>query len=119
MPDFMLFLHQDLGTGPIRSPEEMMAVTKEYMNWAERMRAEGRLKGVTCERLSNGSGQGSGGRKAGRVAVTDGPYAETKEIIGGYFAISAADYDEACRIAESCPHLKYGGRIEVRQFYTM
>ena len=116
MPDFMLFLHQDLGTGPIRSPEEMMAVTKEYMAWADRMRAEGRLKGG--ERLANDPGKDLR-PKGGRIAVTDGPYAETKELIGGYFAISATDYDEACRIAESCPHLKYGGRIEVRQFYTM
>ena len=116
MPDFMLFLHQDLGTGPIRSPEEMMAVTKEYMAWADRMRAEGRLKGG--ERLANDPGKVLR-PKVGRIAVTDGPYAETKELIGGYFAISATDYDEACRIAESCPHLKYGGRIEVRQFHTM
>jgi hypothetical protein len=94
----------------------MLAVTREYIAWAERMRAEGRLKGT--ERLSNDPGKVLR-PKGGRIAVTDGPYAETKEIIGGYFAISAADYDEACRIAESCPHLKYGGRIEVRQFYTM
>ena len=44
MPDFMLFLHQDLGTGPIRSPEEMQAVTKEYMAWAEKMRSESALQ---------------------------------------------------------------------------
>jgi hypothetical protein len=115
MTDFMLFLHQDLGTGPIRSPEEMMAVTREYMAWADRLRGEGRLKGG--ERLANDPGKVLR-PKGGRVAVTDGPYAETKELIGGYFAISAKDYGEACQIAESCPHLKYGGRIEVRQFYT-
>ena len=115
MPDFMLFLHQDLGTGAIRSPEEMMAVTKEYMAWAEGMRAEGRLKGG--DRLANDPGKVLR-PKGGKIAVTDGPYAETKELIGGYFAISAKDYDEACSFAETCPHLKYGGRIEVRQFHT-
>ena len=52
---------------------------------------------------------------SGRVSVTDGPYAESKELVGGYFIISAADYDEACRVAESNPHFKYGGNIEVRQ----
>jgi len=57
--------------------------------------------------------------KNGKVATTDGPYAESKEILGGYFMISAKDYDDACRVAESCPHLGYGGRIEVRQVDQM
>jgi len=47
--------------------------------------------------------------------MTDGPYAESKELVGGFFIISATDYAEACRIAESCPHVKYGSYIEVRQ----
>jgi hypothetical protein len=47
--------------------------------------------------------------------MTDGPYAESKEVVAGFFVISAGDYAEACRIAESCPHLKYGSHIEVRQ----
>ncbi|MGQ0715255.1 MAG: sigma-70 family RNA polymerase sigma factor [Gemmatimonadaceae bacterium] len=42
-------------------------------------------------------------------------YAEAAEVIGGYFAIEAADYDEAVAIARSCPHIKYSGRIEVRE----
>jgi hypothetical protein len=116
MPDFMLFLHQDLGTGPIRSPEEMQAVVKEYIAWADRMRAEGRLR--STQRLTNDLGKVLR-PKDGRVAVTDGPYTETKEIIGGYFVIGAKDYDEACSVAETCPHLKYGGRIEMRQVHAM
>ncbi|MGD0144581.1 MAG: YciI family protein [Rhizomicrobium sp.] len=116
MPDFMLFLHQDLGTGPIASPEEMMAVVKEYIAWSDRMRAEGRYR--SAERLSNDAGKVLR-PKDGRIAVTDGPYAETKEIIGGYYVIGAKDYDEACRISETHPHLKYGGRIEIRQFHPI
>src|SRR5260370_12452483 len=53
--------------------------------------------------------------RGGRISVTDGPYAESKELVGGYIIISAKDYDEACRIAESNPHFKYGGNIAVRQ----
>jgi hypothetical protein len=94
----------------------MMAMTKAYMGWADRMRAEGRLKGG--DKLTGDPGKvmrpGDG-----RVTVTDGPYAESKEILGGYFMISAKDYDDACRVAESCPHLGYGGRIEVRQVDQM
>jgi hypothetical protein len=49
------------------------------------------------------------------VAVTDGPYAETKEIIGGYFLIEAASEDEAVSIATGCPGLKRGGKVAVHQ----
>jgi hypothetical protein len=115
MPDFMLFLHQDLGSDAVGSPDEIMVIVKEYMAWTERMRTEGRFKGA--ERLADEAGKVMR-PKDGRVVVTDGPYTETKEIIGGYYAITAKDYDEACRITESHPHLKYGGRIEIRQFYA-
>jgi hypothetical protein len=116
MPNYMLFLHMNSERPASRSPDEIMAVTKAYMGWADRMRAEGRLKGG--EKLTFDAGKVMR-PKDGRITVTDGPYAESKEILGGYFMISAKDYDEACRVAESCPHLGYGGRIEVRQIDQM
>jgi hypothetical protein len=116
MPNYMLLLHTNPGRPTTRSPDEMMAMTKAYMGWADKMRAEGRLKGG--EKLTFDAGKAMRSRD-GRVTVTDGPYAESKEIVGGYFAISAKDYDEACRVAESCPHLGYGGGIEVRQVDQM
>jgi hypothetical protein len=57
--------------------------------------------------------------KDGRVMTTDGPFAESKELLGGFFLIAAADYGAACRTAESCPHFKYGGSIEIRQIDPM
>jgi hypothetical protein len=51
----------------------------------------------------------------GKVSVRDGSFAETKEIVGGYFTINAMDYDAAVRICEDCPHLSLGGRIELRE----
>ncbi len=45
MPDFLLFLHQDLDRPRPSSPDEIMAVTKSYMSWADKMRAEGKLAG--------------------------------------------------------------------------
>ena len=51
----------------------------------------------------------------GAIRVTDGPFVEAKEALGGYFAIKAADYDEAVEISKNCPHLKYGGWIELRK----
>jgi hypothetical protein len=116
MPNYMLLLHADSTRPRPTSPDEIMAITKSYMAWADRMRAEGRLKGG--EKLTWDAGKVMR-PKNGRVTVTDGPYAESKELVGGYFAISAKDYDEACRVAESCPHLGYGGTIEVRQVDQM
>jgi hypothetical protein len=46
--------------------------------------------------------------------VTDGPFAESKEIIGGFFIIKASDMDEALSIAGDCPDLPLDGRVEVR-----
>ena len=51
--------------------------------------------------------------RAGKVLVTDGPFAETKEVLGGFIFIEAADMDEAVRIAAGIPMAKYGS-IEVR-----
>ena len=53
----------------------------------------------------------------GRPTVTDGPYSETKEVLGGYYLIEAADYDQAVERASDHPHLEYGGTIEVRQVW--
>lgn len=114
MSVFMLFLHEDLGQFDNRSHDEMMAVIKEYSAWAQSMRDKGHYVGG--EKLADDAGKVMR-NKAGKIGVTDGPYAETKELVGGYFSIKAADYAEACRLAESCPHLKYGGRIEVRMVH--
>jgi hypothetical protein len=112
MPDFILLLHRPAGPPPALSAQQLAAVTRDYIDWGERMRAEGRLK--AGEKLTNDAGRLLRS-EAGRVVVTDGPYAESKELLGGFYLIAAANYDEACRIAEGCPHLKYGGRVEVRQ----
>ena len=47
--------------------------------------------------------------------VRDGPYAEASEVIGGFYTIEAKNYDDAVSIASGCPHVKYSGRIEVRE----
>jgi hypothetical protein len=111
MPDFVLLLHRLPGPPP--PPEAMATMIKEYGAWGERLRAEGLLK--AGQKLTNDAGRIMRTAAGGRFVVTDGPYAESKELLGGFFVITAKDYDEACRLAESCPHLRYGQRIEVRQ----
>jgi hypothetical protein len=108
MPDFILLLRRPTGPMPALAPAEAAAMTRDYTGW----RAEGRRK--AGEKLTNDAGRLLTAA-AGRVIVTDGPYAESKELLGGFYIIAAQDYAEACRIAESCPHLKYGGHIEIRQ----
>jgi len=53
-------------------------------------------------------------RKNGKLAVTDGPFAETKEQLGGYHLIECKDLDEAISIAKRIPTIPFGGTIEVR-----
>jgi hypothetical protein len=114
MASFMLLLHRSADTSRrlAGSPSDFTAITREYMDWADRTRAEGHLKGGN--KLQDEAGKILRSQ-SGRVSLTDGPYAESKEILGGFFLISAADYAEACQIAQGCPHLKYGSHIEVRQ----
>ena len=111
MPGYMLLLYRSHGQFDRLTPEEMGRVIAEYRVWADQMRAEGRFVGG--DRLSNDVRSVS--ETAGRSVVTDGPYAESKEIVGGYFCITAASFDEACAVARGCPSLKYCGRVEVRQ----
>lgn len=112
MPRYMLFLHQQAASDNAMSPDEIQAVINEYKDWSQRLGGAGQLVGG--EKLTNDHGRhlkpdGSG------VMVSDGPFAETKELIGGYFEIEAADYDQAVELSRDCPHLKFGGWIEVRQ----
>jgi hypothetical protein len=113
MASFMLLLHRPTDRPRASlSAEAAASVTREYMDWADRVRAQGRLKAGS--KLTDDAGRILRGND-GRVSTTDGPFVESKEIVGGYFLLSAGSYAEACRIAEDCPHLKYGSYIEVRQ----
>src|SRR5262245_22565229 len=98
------------------SPEQIEAVIGEYVAWRKKIEAEGRfvggekLKDEGCRHISGTDRD---------MRVTDGPYTEAKEVLGGYFIIFAKDYDDAVEISKSCPHLKYGGRIELREVQSL
>lgn len=89
----------------------MQAVIAEYGAWARGLAEKGKLHG--SDKLADEPGR-IATYDQGRVVVKDGPYAETKELISGYFIVEAADYDEAVEIARGCPHAKRPGSIEVR-----
>jgi hypothetical protein len=90
------------------SPEEKQKVTDQWMAWFRRLTDQGKaVAGNPLER----EGKIVSGKN--RV-VSDGPFAESKEAIGGYFLLDVATLDEAVAIAQECPGLPYGVRVEVR-----
>jgi|SRR5947208_640270 hypothetical protein len=91
------------------STEEMKKVSDNWMAWFQRLTEEGKaIAGNPLER----DGKIISG-KNGRI-ISDGPFAETKETIGGYFLLKVETMDEAVAIAQQCPGLNYGIRVEVR-----
>lgn len=91
------------------SQQELQTLMNENNAWIQRLTAQGKVKpGCALDR----KGAIVSG-KNGRV-VTDGPFAESKEAIGGYLLVDVETLDEAIAIAQSIPGLAYGGSIEVR-----
>ena len=90
------------------SPEEKQNVTDQWMAWFQRLTDQGKaVAGNPLER----EGKIVSGKN--RV-VSDGPFAESKEAIGGYLVLDVETIEEATAIAQSSPGLAYGGSIEVR-----
>jgi hypothetical protein len=90
------------------SPEETQKVTDQWMAWFKRLTEEG--KAIAGNPLEPEGKIVSGKNRA----VSDGPFTESKEAIAGYFLLDVASLDEAVAIAQGCPGLPYGARIEVR-----
>jgi len=92
------------------SPTDYQQVVRKYIAWVESLRNSGNYKGG--EPLEKDAKVVSG--KQGSL-ITDGPFAESKETVGGYFMITAGDLDEAAEIARGCPIFDSDGTVEVRQ----
>ena len=102
----LLFRGNDLRKD--RSLEELQRVTDNWMEWFKRLTEEGKLvAGSPLER----EGKIVSGKDR---LVSDGPFVESKETIGGYFLLDVATLDEAIAIAKECPGLPHGVRVEVR-----
>lgn len=106
---------RDTGDYAGMSPEEMQACIERYMAWSEGLRRDGRL--LTGEKLGDGEGRVLR-REAGALVVSDGPYVESKEVLGGFWIIQAADYDEAVRLVSGSPHFELG-TLELRRIDEM
>ena len=104
MSNFMFLFR---GGSTPASPEEMQAQMQKWMTWIQRLREEGKY--VAGDPL-----QGGGKVLTSRKIITDGPFAEGKEIVGGYFLVRAETLDQAAEMAKDCPIFENGGSVEVR-----
>ena len=93
--------------GESLSPEDIQNAMKQFQAWFERMSDQGKMKGA--RQLAP-----EGKILSGRKGVTDGPFAESKEGIAGYWFIQAASLDKAVEIVKEDPLLDYGHTVEIR-----
>lgn len=107
----LLFRRPDFDLSKI-SPKEMQELAKKWDNWAAGITEQGKL-------VSRGARLNPEGKvlKGGGV-ITDGPYVEVREILGGFVIIKAEDLEEATTLAHGCPILDTGGSVEVRPIFV-
>jgi hypothetical protein len=98
------------------SPEEQAQVRKEYDEYTEMLRDRGIFLGG--EALQPNPTATTVRVEEGRTIITDGPFIEAKEALGGFYLIEARDLDEALQLAAACPGAKFGG-VEVRPIWEL
>ncbi|HEX4371815.1 MAG TPA: YciI family protein [Puia sp.] len=109
MKDFLFIYRADYLALPQGTPEQMQAMLTLWMDW---------IKGIaTQNKLSD---RGNRLTTTGKVVksnnvVTNGPFMEIKEFIGGYSLIKSESFDDAVELAKGCPILSVGGNVEVRE----
>jgi len=111
MEKFMLIFQG--GTNPGQSPQDMQSHMGKWMAWVEKLNKEGKY--VAGEPLTPGGKLIKGPKKT----VTDGPFTEGKEVVGGFFIVNAKDINDAISICDDYPDYEFGGTIQVRQVMKM
>ena len=102
-----LLLFRNTGWHKDLSPEEILQNMARFTAWFEQLSKRGQFKG-------GGPLMHDGKIVARRNLVTDGPFAESKEAIAGFFIIQANSLEQAVEIAEGCPGLEHAQTVEVR-----
>jgi len=112
MNDFM-FLFRGGRTEAPASPEAMQAQMQKWRAWMQKLREQGKY--ISGEPLE------SGGKvlKSPNKVITDGPFAEGKEVVGGFFLVRAETLEQATDMAKECPIFETGGSVEVRKVQVM
>jgi len=112
MKDFM-FLFRNTTDRSSATPEEMQSNMQLWFAWVEKLKNQGIY--VAGEPLTP-AGKVLKGKQ---TVITDGPFAESKEIVGGFFIIKADTIEEAAELAKDCPDLPSNGTVEVREVMKM
>jgi len=108
MAKFMFLQRGDCENRPEMTPEQMQAGMQAWMEWVKSGTDEGWL-------LDPGSSLSTGAVVQPDLTVIDGPFTESKELVGGYSIVKAPDLAAACELAKQTMKLAGGGKIEVRE----
>jgi hypothetical protein len=113
MKEFILLFRNAPSDGPQLTPEQLKDISRPWQDWMGSIAAQNKL-------ANPGSRLGFEGAtvKAADV-VTDGPYAEIKEILLGYIVVKTDTLEEAIELSKGCPALSVGGNVEVRSIVQM
>ncbi|CAN5390289.1 hypothetical protein BH11BAC3_BH11BAC3_02540 [soil metagenome] len=108
MNEYMLIFRNEKAHDDLKpTAEQMCALMKEWQTWISGIAKQGKYSG-TNRLLPQGKTI-----RPGNV-ITDGPFLEAKEMLGGYVIVKTASLDDATGIAKACPNLLYGGNVEIR-----
>ncbi len=116
MPKYLLILRGDPEVWRRRAAADVQRLVEEFEAWAGALMAERRF--LDGKKLADGEGRVMV-REGGAVRVTDGPFGETKELVGGFHLIEADDYDHAVRLCRTHPELSIEGSVEIRRLDSM
>jgi hypothetical protein len=117
MAQFLLILRGDVTADYSKyTPADMERILGEYMAWGEKLANEGRL--LAGHKLTDEGGKVMHPTGKSDVTVKDGPYVETKEVVGGIYLVKADSYDHAVELCQGHPNFEFGS-IEVREIDFM
>jgi hypothetical protein len=105
---YALLINERVGAYEQLSADELAAVTAEYVEIVQ----DGRV--LSAEQLEPATTATTVRVQDGELLLTDGPFADTKEIFGGYYIVEARDLDDALELAGRMPAARLGGSVEVR-----
>jgi hypothetical protein len=98
---YMLLMVEPIGQRQARTPDEGREAYASMVRWGESLQKRGLL--IASESLQSQTGASRVQLRDGRPHITDGPFPETKEMVGGFFLINCATHEEALAIATECP----------------
>jgi len=116
MAQFLLILRGDPSVYANYSPEQFQDLIGKFEAWATPLMQQGLL--VDGKKLTDQAGKFIE-KKGGKLQVKDGPYGETKELVGGFYVLKAESYDHAVELCKGQPNFDLGGTIEVRELDFM